>query len=95
LTEYDCKKKKIDKNIVYKHCFLQFNTAQLVYQLATGWPGDQILVGARCFAPALTSPKVHPASYTMGTGVLPEGKGLGDGVETSPPPHSALRLQKE
>ena len=35
MTEYDCKKNY--KNTVYKHYwFLQFNTAQSVYQLATG-----------------------------------------------------------
>jgi hypothetical protein len=37
MTEYDCKKKN-DKNIVYKYfCFLQYNTAQSIYQPATIW----------------------------------------------------------
>jgi hypothetical protein len=36
MTEYACKKN--DKIIVYEHfCFLQYNTVQLIYQLATGW----------------------------------------------------------
>jgi hypothetical protein len=39
--------------------------------LRAGWSGDQIPVDERFSAPAQTSPRIHPASYTVVTGSFP------------------------
>jgi len=45
-----------------------------------GWTfQDHIPVEVRISTPIQTSPEAHPASYTMGTGSLPEVKRPGDG----------------
>ena len=41
---------------------------------------DRILVGARFYPPFHTGPGAHPASYTMGTRLLPGAKQLDSGV---------------
>ena len=61
--------------------------------LRAGRSGDRILVGARFSAPVRIDPRVHPASYTMGTGSFPGIKRPGHGVNHPPPP--APRLKKE
>jgi len=38
-------------------------------------------VGVRFSTPVQTGPGAHPASYTMGTGPFPGGKGPGRGVD--------------
>ena len=47
---------------------------------------------ARFFAPVLTGPGAHPASYTMATGSFPGVKRPGRGVFH--PPHLAPKLKK-
>jgi len=61
--------------------------------LRAGQSGDRIPVGARFSALVLTGPGAYPASYTMGTGSLPEVKRPGSG--TDQPPSFASRLKKE
>jgi len=61
--------------------------------LRAGQSGDRITVGARFSAPVLIGPGAHPASYTMGTGSLPEVKRPGRGAEHLP--HFSPRLKKE
>jgi len=64
-------------------------TAQLVERWAVaGRSEDRIPALARFSALAQTSPGVHPASYTMGTGSFPGVKQPGHGVD-HPPPSSA------
>jgi hypothetical protein len=41
--------------------------------LRAGRAGDRIPVAARFFAPVLTGPGAHPASYTMGSGSISRG----------------------
>jgi len=77
--------------IQFTSIFVSYSTTQhsrYTNSLQTGWSGDQILVGTRCFAPVLTRPKAHPASYTMGTGSLLEVKRLRHGID-HPTPSSA------
>jgi hypothetical protein len=54
----------------------------------------KILVRARFSAPVHTGPAVHPASYTMGTGLLSRVQS-GRGVELTTHPCLAPRLKKE
>jgi len=56
--------------------------------LLAGQSGDRILVGAIFFTPVQTGPRVHPASYTMGTESFPGLKRPERGVD-HPPPSSA------
>jgi hypothetical protein len=60
-----------------------------VVGIATGYgldgPGIESRWGARFSAPVQTSPGVHPASCTMGTGFLP-GVKRGQGVTLTPHP---------
>jgi hypothetical protein len=63
------------------------------YSLRAGRSGDRITVGARFSAPVQTGPGAHPASYTMGTGSLPEVKGPGRRVHL--PPSSSAEVQNE
>ena len=56
--------------------------------LPAGRFGDRIPVGATYSAPVHTGPGVHPASFTMSTGSLPEIKRPARGVD-HPPPSSA------
>jgi hypothetical protein len=50
-------------------------------------------VGARFSASVQTLPGAHPASYTMGTGTLPEVKWPGSGVDH--PRNLLTKLKKE
>jgi len=52
--------------------------------IRAGHSGDGIPVGARFFAPVLTDPGAHPASYTMGTWSLPKLKRPGRGADHPP-----------
>ena len=45
--------------------------------LRAGRSGDRIPVGARFSAPVQTGPGAHPASCTMDSGPIPEGKAAG------------------
>ena len=56
--------------------------------LQSGWPGDQISVGARFSAPVHTSSEAHPASHAVGTGSFLGVKWLWHGID-HPPPSSA------
>ena len=58
--------------------------------LQAGRSGDRIPVRARFSAPVQTSPGVHPASCTMGTGSFPGVKWPGRGAD-HPPPSSVPR----
>jgi hypothetical protein len=60
--------------------------------LWAGRSGDRILVGARFSAPIQTGPGVHPASYTMGTGIFPGVKWPGRGIY--PPPPSSAKVKE-
>jgi hypothetical protein len=50
----------------------------------------QILEGVRFSASVLTGSGVHPAPYTMGTGLFPRVKWPGCGVDTPPPPSTVV-----
>jgi hypothetical protein len=50
-------------------------------------------VGAKFHAPVQTGPRVHQASYRVGTGSFQKAKPAGRGVNY--PPHQAPRLNKE
>jgi len=52
-------------------------------------------LGARFSAPIQTSPEVHPASYTMGTGSLPGVKRPGRGVGHLPPSSAEVKERVE
>jgi len=55
-------------------------------------PGIESQWSARFSAPIQTGPGAHPASCTVGTGILPGGKQLD--LDINHPPHLALRLKK-
>jgi hypothetical protein len=57
-----------------------------------GGPGSNPF-GARFAVSVQTSPRGHPAFYTMGTGSYPGVKRPGRGVDH--PPHLAPRLKEE
>ena len=61
--------------------------------LQHGRLGDRLPVGARFSASVQTLPGAHPASYTMGTGTLPEVKWPGSGVDH--PRNLLTKLKKE
>jgi len=52
-------------------------------------------VGARFSVPVQTGPRVHPASYTMGTGSLPGVKWPGRGVDHPFPPSAEVKERVE
>ena len=62
------------------------------HSVQAGWSRDQILVGARFSAPIQTSPGVHPASYTMGTGSFPGVKRPGHDI--GHPPQSSAEVKE-
>jgi hypothetical protein len=64
----------------------------IVTRYGTDGPGDRIAVGEGFSAPVQTGPGAHPASYTMGTHLLPGG---GGGVELTTHPYLALTLKKD
>jgi hypothetical protein len=53
--------------------------------LRAGWYGDRIPVETRFSAPVQTCPGGHPASYTMGTALLPGVKMPRHGADHPPP----------
>ena len=55
----------------------------------------KFLMEARFSAPVQTGPGAHPASYTVGTGLLPRGKAAGAWCGVNHPPYVAWRLKKE
>jgi hypothetical protein len=55
--------------------------AGIAQSLRAGRSGDRSPVGARFSAFVQTGPGAHPASYTMGTGSLPELKRSERGVD--------------
>ena len=55
-------------------------------------PGDRIPWGPKFFEPIQTGPRVHPASYTRGTGSFPGVNQPRRGVDY--PPHVSPRLKK-
>jgi hypothetical protein len=61
------------------------------YGLRAGRSGNRILVGARFSAPVQTAPRVHPASYTMGTGSFPGVKRPGRGVDHPAPSRAEVK----
>ena len=63
--------------------------------LRAGRSGDRIPVGARFSAPVQTGTDAHRASYTMGTGSLPEVYRPGRGVDQPPSSRAEVKERLE
>jgi hypothetical protein len=85
--------------------FFPTTTQRLVYELLhvcwysdslqAGRSGDRIPVGVRFSAPIQSGPRVHPASYTTGTGSFPGVKQSGHVVDYQPPSSAEVKERVE